>query len=153
VSDLIDPLTDQWDIALLGTLFNTVDVNRIPQIPIHPEGFSDFIAWRHTSHGRYTVRSGYHCQWHHMFGASAGQLALPGSSATNTVFEDSLETQNSEQDFFLSGMLYTEFSLLKVFLSTNILVTAVSVRYAILRQRIYSIYSSNANLQAQFGRL
>jgi hypothetical protein len=61
VSDLIDPLTGQWDIALLGALFNTVDVNRILQIPIHTQGFSDFVARRHTSHGRYTIRSGYNC--------------------------------------------------------------------------------------------
>jgi hypothetical protein len=55
VSDLIDPLTGQWDIALLGALFNTVDVHRILQIPIHTQGFLDFVAWRYTSHGRYML--------------------------------------------------------------------------------------------------
>jgi hypothetical protein len=91
VSDLIDPLNGQWDIALLGALFNTVDVNRILQIPIHTQGhtqgFSDFVAWRHTSHGSYTVTSGCHCQWRHQFGASAGQLALPRGSTTNPVWK------------------------------------------------------------------
>jgi hypothetical protein len=96
VSDLIDPLTNQWDIALLGTLFNTVDVNRILQILIHPQGFLDFFAWRHTSRGRYPVRSDYHYQWHHQFGASAGQLALPGFG-NKSGLEDHLEAQNSEQ--------------------------------------------------------
>jgi hypothetical protein len=87
VSELIDPVTGQWDTALLGTLFNPDDVNRILQIPVNDHGFSDFVAWSFTSHGRYTVRSGYHVQWRHQFGASAGQLALPGSSATNPVWK------------------------------------------------------------------
>jgi hypothetical protein len=62
-------------------------MNRILQIPVNDHGFSDFVAWSFTSHGRYTVRSGYHVQWRHQFGDLAGQLALPGSSATNPVWK------------------------------------------------------------------
>jgi hypothetical protein len=87
VSDLIDPITEQWDIDILEALLSPIDVHRILQIPLHNRGFEDFIAWRFTKHGKYTVRSGYHVQWRHQFGASARQLALPGSSALNPVWK------------------------------------------------------------------
>jgi hypothetical protein len=63
-----------------------VDVERILQIPINNQGFNDFIAWRGTKHGRYTVKSGYYIQWKHQFGPGAGQLSLPGSPAQNHVW-------------------------------------------------------------------
>jgi hypothetical protein len=85
VSDLIDPTTGHWDEEMLNTLFCTVDVGRILQIPLNDQGFEDFLAWGFTKHGRYTVRSGYYLQWKHQFGPSAGQLALPGQSIHNPV--------------------------------------------------------------------
>jgi hypothetical protein len=87
VSDLINPITEQWDEEILQSLMSPVDVYRIMQIPLHNRGFDDFIAWSYTKHGRYTVRSGYHLQWRHEFGASAGQLTLPGSSALNPIWK------------------------------------------------------------------
>jgi hypothetical protein len=33
------------------------------------------------------VKSGYYIQWKHQFGARANQLALPGISTTNPVWE------------------------------------------------------------------
>jgi hypothetical protein len=57
-SDLIDPITEQWDIYILQALLSPVDVHRILQILLHNRGFEDFIAWRFTKHGKYTVRSG-----------------------------------------------------------------------------------------------
>jgi hypothetical protein len=87
VSDLINPITEHWDEEILQSLLSPVDVYRIMQIPLHNRGFDDFIAWSYTKHGRYSVRSGYHLQWRHEFGASAGQLALPGSSALNPVWK------------------------------------------------------------------
>jgi ribonuclease HI len=87
VNDLIDPYTGAWDEVLLAELFNPVDVNRILQIPLHNQGFEDFVAWGHTSHGRYTVKSGYYIQWKHHFGARASQLTLPGTSTSNPVWK------------------------------------------------------------------
>jgi hypothetical protein len=84
LNDLIDPLTGQWDVSLLATLFNPADANRIMQI----QGFNDFVAWNFTSHGRFTVRSAYRSQWRHQFGASAGQLALSERSAINPVWKN-----------------------------------------------------------------
>jgi hypothetical protein len=62
VCDLISPITGQWDEELLNSLFCTVDRERIRHIPINNQGFQDFVAWSHTKHGQYTVRSGYHMQ-------------------------------------------------------------------------------------------
>jgi hypothetical protein len=84
VCELINPMTNQWDEGLLRSIFNDLDVRRILQIPLHSQGFDDFIAWGATTHGRYTVRSGYYLQWRHQL---ATQLALPGSSATNPVWK------------------------------------------------------------------
>jgi hypothetical protein len=64
-----------------------VDVNRILQIPLHNRGFDDFVAWGFTNNSKYTVRSGYHLQWRHQFGASASHLALPGSSVNNPMWK------------------------------------------------------------------
>jgi hypothetical protein len=87
VSELINPVSGQWDEELLRSLLSIVDVNRILQIPLHSRGFDDFVAWGFTKNGKYTVRSGYHLQWRLQFGASASHLALPGSSATNPVWK------------------------------------------------------------------
>jgi hypothetical protein len=87
VSDLIDPISGAWDIALLNDLFGEVDVHRILQIPLHRHGFDDFIAWSDTNHGRYTVRSGYYLQWHHQFAGTAASLSLPGGSVNNPVWK------------------------------------------------------------------
>ena len=87
VSELINPIKGYSDEQLLNTIFNSVDVSRIMQIPLNNQGFDDFIAWNFSKHGKYTVRPGYHLQWRHQFGAHAGQLALPGSSANNPVWK------------------------------------------------------------------
>jgi ribonuclease HI len=87
VSELLCPITGQWDETLLNGLFNPIDVTRILQIPISTQGFEDFISWHFTKHGQYTVRSGYHLQWRHQFGPSTGQLAIPSVSALNPVWK------------------------------------------------------------------
>jgi hypothetical protein len=44
VSELIDPYTGSWDVALLNNLLLPVDVGRILQIPINHQAFDDFLA-------------------------------------------------------------------------------------------------------------
>jgi hypothetical protein len=88
VCDLISPITGYWDVELLQTIFCNVDVGRILEIPLHNQGFDDFIAWNFNKNGRYSVRSGYHLQWRHQFGARGAHLALPGSSALNPVWKE-----------------------------------------------------------------
>jgi hypothetical protein len=87
VAKLIDPSTGLWDEDLIRSLFCAVDANRILLIPLNNQAFDDFIAWGCIDHGRYTVRSGYHLQWRHKFGARGGQLALPGTSAANPIWK------------------------------------------------------------------
>jgi hypothetical protein len=86
VSDLISPITTSWDEHLLRDIFNDADVERILQIPLNNLGFDDFIAWKETSHGRYTVKSGYYMQWRYQFGPNGSQLAHQGVLALNPVW-------------------------------------------------------------------
>jgi hypothetical protein len=86
VSQLINPLSGQWDVNLLHSIFNVVDVGRILQIPLSPQGFTDFIGWALTKQGFYTVRSAYHAQWKFQFRGVASGLSLPGTSAMNPVW-------------------------------------------------------------------
>jgi hypothetical protein len=62
-----------------------VDVQKILEIPLNNQWFDDFIAWHYTKDGRYSVKLGYHLQWHHQFGPSTYQLSNPGGSALNPV--------------------------------------------------------------------
>jgi hypothetical protein len=62
VNELICPISGRWDERLLDELFEPVDKQRILQIPLNNQGFEDFIAWGHTKHGMYIVRSGYYLQ-------------------------------------------------------------------------------------------
>jgi hypothetical protein len=87
VSELIDLVTKQLDIRLIGSLLSLVDVSQILQILLHNRGLDDFVAWSLTIHGKYLVMKRYQAQWSHQFGASAGQLALPDSSAYNSVWK------------------------------------------------------------------
>jgi hypothetical protein len=55
VSELISPITGQWDLQLLSDIFSAVDMGRILEIPINSQGFEDFVAWHFSKHGRYTI--------------------------------------------------------------------------------------------------
>jgi hypothetical protein len=44
VSELIDPIIEQWDEDILRVLFSSVDVGRILQIPLNNRGFDDFVS-------------------------------------------------------------------------------------------------------------
>jgi hypothetical protein len=76
VNELIDPLTGQWDVDLVSSIFSSVDVHRILQIPlIH--GREDLVAWHFNKNGLFSVKSAYHCQWTQKFdeGGSQAQRA------------------------------------------------------------------------------
>jgi hypothetical protein len=107
VSELIDPITGGWDVALLRELFLSIEVEWILQIPLNNQGFEDFIAWGLTKHGCYTVRSAYYVQWKYQFGPSAGQLALPGNSTINLVWRSLWQMKIPSKVTFLYGEHYT----------------------------------------------
>jgi len=60
VAELIDNNTGPWKRDLLNLYFNQHVVNLILSIPILKNIGEDKCAWRFTSHGEYTVKSGYH---------------------------------------------------------------------------------------------
>jgi hypothetical protein len=86
VNQLIDP-NGEWDEGLITSLFNSLDARRIMQIPLDTHGLSDFISWRLTKHGFFSVRTAYHSQWRHQFGPNVALLAMPGNSISNPVWK------------------------------------------------------------------
>jgi hypothetical protein len=67
VSELIDPISGQWDEELILSILNPVDAERILQIPLNLNAFEDFISWHATRSGLFFVRSAYHLEWKHQF--------------------------------------------------------------------------------------
>jgi hypothetical protein len=144
VSDLIDPVSERWYEEVLRSLLSPVDV-RILQIPLHNKGFEDFVAWGFTKHGRCTVRSGYHLQWRHQFGASAGQLALPGSSALNPVWKAMWQLKiPSKIKKIIWRTLHGRSFLSNVFWLIDMLVHRANALYAMMDRKIYCICCSVA---------
>ncbi|CAD6218794.1 unnamed protein product [Miscanthus lutarioriparius] len=59
VSELIDPLTSNWDSQLVRDIFWEEDVANILSIPIQPAS-EDAVAWHFDSKGIFSVKSAYH---------------------------------------------------------------------------------------------
>lgn len=58
VEELIDPVSEQWDVQLLEQTFWEEDVKLIRSIPVHRE-MDDVVGWHFDSKGRFSVRSAY----------------------------------------------------------------------------------------------
>jgi hypothetical protein len=58
VCELIDPLTGQWDEALVCNNFWDMDAKTILAIPIKEE-FEDCVAWQYDDKGLFSVKSAY----------------------------------------------------------------------------------------------
>jgi hypothetical protein len=85
VDEFINPIDGRWDEELIRSLFWSVDVHRILQIPIY-SGREDLIAWHPNRNGLFAVKSAYHCQWAHKF-ASRNYTAAAGDSGLQTVWK------------------------------------------------------------------
>jgi ribonuclease HI len=59
VSELISPLTNQWDETLIDSIFFPYDAIAIKSIPLSEGSLKDKPFWPGTNTGQYTVRSGY----------------------------------------------------------------------------------------------
>lgn len=68
VSDLIDPITNHWDVDLVRQTFWQVDVQRILAIPLSSSGMQDFVAWNLTRTNTFSVRSAYYAEWEGQYG-------------------------------------------------------------------------------------
>ena len=58
VDELIDPVTETWDLQLLSQTFREEDVKVIRSIPVHVE-MDDVLAWHFDNKGCFTVKSAY----------------------------------------------------------------------------------------------
>lgn len=86
VSELICPVTGQWDEALIQDIFWPEDVKYILQIPLR-EGVEDFIAWHFDGKGKHSVRCAYklHVQIEkEQKGRSAGTSTMAAIENSNT---------------------------------------------------------------------
>jgi hypothetical protein len=59
VSELIDPMTRQWDVAKVRRIFHPQDAEVVLNIKIPARPVSDMVAWHPEKHGLFTVRSAY----------------------------------------------------------------------------------------------
>ncbi|KAF4374892.1 hypothetical protein F8388_015898 [Cannabis sativa] len=59
VSDLINP-SNHWDTTRIRTIFPSDISQAIVSIPLLPSPYPDTYYWPYTSHGNYSVNSGYH---------------------------------------------------------------------------------------------
>ena len=59
VSELIDPITGDWDKALVQDVFLEEDMNHILAIPVN-SNMDDSIAWHYDTKGLFSIKSMYH---------------------------------------------------------------------------------------------
>ena len=69
VDELIDQHNGSWDEQLIKDIFLPIDANNILAIPLSPHLQEDFVAWYKTKNILFSVRSAYHIEWDHQFGA------------------------------------------------------------------------------------
>ncbi|KAH0922286.1 LOW QUALITY PROTEIN: hypothetical protein HID58_022304 [Brassica napus] len=62
VKDLFAIGSSSWNLPLLQQLFQEEDVHRILRLRSSITGGDDILYWRHSTTGKYTVKSGYHIQ-------------------------------------------------------------------------------------------
>ncbi|XP_012853800.1 PREDICTED: uncharacterized protein LOC105973324 [Erythranthe guttata] len=60
VADLIDPLTNTWNVELIREHFWDIDQNRILEVPIGSVYAKDRWVWHYSKNGLFSVRSCYH---------------------------------------------------------------------------------------------
>jgi hypothetical protein len=58
LADLINPLTEGWDVELIQSTFWPEDVPKILAIPVHVE-MEDVLAWHYDSKGIFSVKTAY----------------------------------------------------------------------------------------------
>lgn len=58
MNELINPVTENWDEALVGELFTQEDAKIILAIPLRA-GMEDFLSWHYDKRGFFSVKSAY----------------------------------------------------------------------------------------------
>jgi hypothetical protein len=62
VSMLIDPNTRWWNFALICSLFDPWEVDKICSLVLSPLGHPDQVVWQGTKNGLFTVKSAYYLE-------------------------------------------------------------------------------------------
>lgn len=88
VEELINPHTSQWDEELIRSVFSSVGVSRILQIPLRVDIVEDFVAWNHTRSGYFSVRSSYHVEFDHQYGQQTLLTDGARSVKVNEIWKD-----------------------------------------------------------------
>ena len=88
VHELIDPSSGVWDADLIRSIFWDIDARQILAIPLSQNGMGDFVAWKFSKNGLFSVRSAYHMEWESTFGVSLQRSDGTGSSGLNTIWRD-----------------------------------------------------------------
>ncbi|CAL1374304.1 unnamed protein product [Linum trigynum] len=71
VSDLIDPITEVWDLPTLEKCFPAEMIQTVLQIPLRGFHERDKLIWSSSKDGNYTVKDGYHV-WLQQFKVEEG---------------------------------------------------------------------------------
>ncbi|KAL0293788.1 UNVERIFIED_CONTAM: putative ribonuclease H protein [Sesamum calycinum] len=72
VSNLISPITREWDVETINALLWPVDREAILQIPLSISGGPDLLIWHYSNNGFFSVRSAYHLALSSSFASTAG---------------------------------------------------------------------------------
>jgi len=64
VEELINPITEEWDIELIREIFWLQDVETILSIPVLV-GLTDVVAWHKDSKGMFSIQLAYRIQRDH----------------------------------------------------------------------------------------
>lgn len=80
VSELINPVTDQWNEALVRMLFSEEDAHSILAILLR-QGMEDFISWHFDKRGQFSVKSAY------QLGVAIRERSLHHDASTSAIQE------------------------------------------------------------------
>ncbi|KAK4398115.1 putative ribonuclease H protein [Sesamum angolense] len=72
VSNLISPITREWDVDTINALLWPVDREAILQIPLSISGGPDLLIWHYSNNGLFSVRSAYHLALSYFLASNAG---------------------------------------------------------------------------------
>lgn len=99
VDELIDPISEQWDVQLLSQTFWEEDIKLICSLPLHME-MDDIVGWHFDSKGRFLVCSAYKVHQSVMAReAQRGRLGNAESSQGKDRFlEENLEHRLSSEN-------------------------------------------------------
>ena len=73
---------------LIRDLFSPVDAQHILQIPLNVQVIEDFIAWKYTRSGAFSVCSAYRREWEHHHGKRMCTTDGQGSVDENPIWKE-----------------------------------------------------------------